>query len=290
MGSSPQDFDPLRFDPTNQDGLYSHAFIPFSSGPRYCLYDGGTFKVIEVWQAPSSSLRNCIGQKFALAELRVVVALTLLRFRLLPGNDPKLGTLSGKVRRLPQLVLRAEGGLWLQMEPVTQAQWWARTDNKTWNFEFVFIFCEYSIINVTRCKNKIFKIIWVLVIIQNSHQLHGNDQREMTKGKWPMTSISYLSPCLVSSTGDAACNFNTSHLSGWNPFWKRREKWDQGYQHNVGPEKKNQHTHMPVFHQLYSIIKCWDCKWKQTKKQKWNISACCLVYIRDNKHTQFFIF
>ncbi|CAF96024.1 unnamed protein product, partial [Tetraodon nigroviridis] len=94
--TNPHDFDPLRFDPTNQKGLSSHAFIPFSSGPR-----------------------NCIGQKFALAELRVVVALTLLRFRLSPGRDPRLGTTSGKVRRLPQLVLRAEGGLWLQVEPVT---------------------------------------------------------------------------------------------------------------------------------------------------------------------------
>uniref|UniRef100_H3DID8 aromatase n=1 Tax=Tetraodon nigroviridis TaxID=99883 RepID=H3DID8_TETNG len=97
--TNPHDFDPLRFDPTNQKGLSSHAFIPFSSGPR-----------------------NCIGQKFALAELRVVVALTLLRFRLSPGRDPRLGTTSGKVRRLPQLVLRAEGGLWLQVEPVTPAQ------------------------------------------------------------------------------------------------------------------------------------------------------------------------
>ncbi|TWW63857.1 cytochrome P450 4F3 [Takifugu flavidus] len=97
--TNPHDFDPLRFDPKNQEGLSSHAFIPFSSGPR-----------------------NCIGQKFALAELRVVVALTLLRFRLLPGNDPKRETPFEKVRRLPQLVLRAEGGLWLQIEPVTQTQ------------------------------------------------------------------------------------------------------------------------------------------------------------------------
>lgn len=65
--------------------------------------------------------RNCIGQKFALAELRVVVALTLLRFRLTPGANPELGTGFGGIRRLPQLVLRAEGGLWLQLEPLTTA-------------------------------------------------------------------------------------------------------------------------------------------------------------------------
>lgn len=64
------------------------------------------------------SHRNCIGQKFALAQLRVVVALTLLRYRLTPGVNPELGARSGGVRRLPQLVLRAEGGLWLQLEPL----------------------------------------------------------------------------------------------------------------------------------------------------------------------------
>lgn len=63
--------------------------------------------------------RNCIGQKFALAELRVVVALTLLRFRLSLGADPDVEVSSGGVRRLPQLVLRAEGGLWLQVEPLS---------------------------------------------------------------------------------------------------------------------------------------------------------------------------
>uniref|UniRef100_A0A3B4WKB4 Cytochrome P450, family 4, subfamily F, polypeptide 3 n=1 Tax=Seriola lalandi dorsalis TaxID=1841481 RepID=A0A3B4WKB4_SERLL len=87
---------PLRFDPADTENRSSHAFIPFSSGPR-----------------------NCIGQKFALAELRVVVALTLLRFRLTLGVNPELGSSSGGVRRLPQLVLRAEGGLWLQLEPLT---------------------------------------------------------------------------------------------------------------------------------------------------------------------------
>lgn len=46
----------------------------------------------------------------------MVVALTLLRFRLRPGDGGAESP--GPVRRLPQLVLRAEGGLWLQVEPV----------------------------------------------------------------------------------------------------------------------------------------------------------------------------
>ncbi|PWA32207.1 hypothetical protein CCH79_00013461 [Gambusia affinis] len=96
--TNPHEFDPLRFEPTSAQSRSSHGFIPFSSGPR-----------------------NCIGQKFAMAELRVVVALTLLRFRLTPGVDPEAGSGSGKVRRLPQLVLRAEGGLWLQLETVNES-------------------------------------------------------------------------------------------------------------------------------------------------------------------------
>ncbi|KAM4711419.1 cytochrome P450 4F3 [Anableps anableps] len=96
--TSPHEFDPLRFEPTSTQSRSSHGFIPFSSGPR-----------------------NCIGQKFAMAELRVVVALTVLRFRLTPGVNPELGSSPGKVRRLPQLVLRAEGGLWLQLEPLKES-------------------------------------------------------------------------------------------------------------------------------------------------------------------------
>ncbi|CAL1598430.1 unnamed protein product [Knipowitschia caucasica] len=91
--SNPQEFDPMRFDPNNRAARSSSDFIPFSAGPR-----------------------NCIGQKFALAELRVVIALTLLRFRLSPGVNPEAVTT--RVRRLPQLVLRAEGGLWLQVHPL----------------------------------------------------------------------------------------------------------------------------------------------------------------------------
>lgn len=57
------------------------------------------------------SCRNCIGQSFAMAEMRVVVALTLLRFRLSVDR-------TRKVRRKPELILRTENGLWLNVEPL----------------------------------------------------------------------------------------------------------------------------------------------------------------------------
>ncbi|XP_028678749.1 cytochrome P450 4F3 [Erpetoichthys calabaricus] len=86
---NPEVYNPYRFDPENSQGRSSHAFIPFSAGPR-----------------------NCIGQNFAMSEIKVVLALTLHRFKVIPT--------CAEVRRKNQLILRAEGGLWLKFEPLVK--------------------------------------------------------------------------------------------------------------------------------------------------------------------------
>lgn len=67
--------------------------------------------VLGTVRVPTSSLRNCIGQTFAMAEMKVVLALTLLRFRILPDL--------AEPRRKSAVTLRAEDGLWLRMEPLS---------------------------------------------------------------------------------------------------------------------------------------------------------------------------
>ncbi|XP_028376832.1 cytochrome P450 4F2 isoform X1 [Phyllostomus discolor] len=83
----PEVYNPFRFDPETAQERSPLAFLPFSAGPR-----------------------NCIGQTFAMAEMKVVLALTLLRFRVLPDYAEPL--------RKPELILRTEGGLWLRVQPL----------------------------------------------------------------------------------------------------------------------------------------------------------------------------
>ncbi|XP_035945045.1 cytochrome P450 4F3-like isoform X1 [Halichoerus grypus] len=84
----PEVYNPFRFDPENIKKRSPLAFIPFSAGPR-----------------------NCIGKTFAMTEMKVVLALTLLRFRVLPNEEEPC--------RKPELILRAEGGLRLRVEPLS---------------------------------------------------------------------------------------------------------------------------------------------------------------------------
>ena len=86
---NPNYFDPERFTPERSIGRHAYAYIPFGA-----------------------SRRNCIGQNFAMHEMKVTFAHILRKYKLLPALDHPVPIL------LPEITLQPKDHVYIRVEKV----------------------------------------------------------------------------------------------------------------------------------------------------------------------------